>query len=254
MSTTALKTLLFKLFNKFRGLTMKTIKNKAIAVKSTVIKSMTLLALMCGMSINVYANTQSPNDFNQALIALQHQWVAANYAKNKEEKKSVFIALQEKSTELTSAYPQQAAAWIWHGIIQSSYAGFKGGLAALSYVDDAKEALEKALAINENALQGSAHTSLGILYLKVPGWPVSFGDEDESEKHLKTALAMNPTGIDINYFLAEFYIEQGQYKKAKAHLIAASIAPARPNRKDADEFRQVEVNTLLAQVNKELKE
>jgi len=233
---------------------MKTIKNKTINVKNKIIKSMTLLALFCGLNINVYANTPPSNDFKQALIALQHQWVAANYANNKAVKKSAFLALQDKSTELTTAYPQQAAAWIWHGIIQSSYAGFKGGLGALTYVDDAKDALEKALALNENALQGSAHTSLGILYLKVPGWPVSFGDEDESEKHLKTALAMNPTGIDINYFLAEFYIEQEQYKKAKAHLIAASIAPARPNRKDADKFRQVEVKTLLAQVNKELKD
>jgi len=65
---------------------------------------------------------------------------------------------------------------------------------------------------------------------------------------------MNPTGIDINYFLAEFYIEQAQYKKAKEHLITASMAPARASRQDADKFRQVEVETLLAQVNKELKE
>jgi hypothetical protein len=64
---------------------------------------------------------------------------------------------------------------------------------------------------------------------------------------------MNPTGIDVNYFLAEFYIEQDEYKKAQEHLIAASSAPARPNRKDADEFRQVEVEALLTQVNKKLK-
>jgi len=32
------------------------------------------------------------------------------------------------------------------------------------------------------------------------------------------------------------------------------MAPARASRQDADKFRQVEVETLLAQVNKELKE
>jgi len=102
---------------------------------------------------------QSSNDFNQALIALQHQWVAANYAENEKVKKNAFLALQEKSTALITAYPQQAEAWIWHGIIQSSYAGFKGGLGALAFVGDAKEALEKALAINENAQQGSYQLS-----------------------------------------------------------------------------------------------
>jgi len=217
-------------------------------------KSLILVALFCGFNINVSANASSQNDFNQALITLQQQWADANYAKDKDLKKSAFIALQKESIDLTTAFPKQAEAWIWHGIVQSSYAGFKGGMGAISLVDDAKEALEKALIIDEKALQGSAHTSLGILYLKVPGWPLSFGDDDESEKHLKIALKMNPTGIDVNYFLAEFYMEQKEYRKAKQHLIAASLAPVRPNRKNADEFRQVEINTLLIQVNEELAE
>jgi tetratricopeptide (TPR) repeat protein len=230
---------------------MKTLKQ--ITVINTMIKPLALLVLFCGFNISVYANTPAQSDFSQALITLQHQWADTNYAKDKDLKKSSFLALQEESIKLTSAFPKQAEAWIWHGIVQSSYAGFKGGLGAISLVDDAKEALEKALILDENALQGSAHTSLGILYLKVPGWPVSFGDDDESERHLKTALKMNPTGIDVNYFLAEFYMEQDEYKKAKEHLIAASSAPARPNRKDADKFRQVEIETLLTQVNKELR-
>ena len=227
---------------------------KKITLTNTMPKSLMLLAFLCGFNINVFANTPAQNDFSQALITLQHQWADANYAKDKELKNSSFLTLQAESIKLTTAFPKYAEAWIWHGIVQSSYAGFKGGLGAISLVDDAKEALEKALVLDESALQGSAHTSLGILYLKVPGWPVSFGDDDESEKHLKQALKMNPTGIDVNYFLAQFYIEQDEYKKAKQHLITASSAPARPNRKDADKFRQVEINTLLAQVNEELAE
>jgi len=249
--------------SELRGIIMKTvnnktvenraIKNKTFSAKSSLIKAMTLLALFCGMNSNVNANTFTESDFNQALITLQHQWAETNYAKSKKTKTRAFLVLQEESTELTTTYPNQAEAWIWHGIIQSSYAGFKGGLGSLSLVDDAKDALEKALAINENALQGAAHTSLGILYLKVPRWPVSFGDDDEAEKHLKIALKMNPTGIDVNYFLAQFYFEQEQYKKAQGHLISGSAAPARPSRKDADDYRQLEVNGLLEQVNKQLK-
>jgi len=227
-------------------------KDKTSNTKNTVVKAITLLTLFCGIHINAYAAPTTQTIFNQALKTLQQQWVEANYAKNKTKKKSAFIALQEESTALTNTFPEKAEAWIWRGITQSSYAGFKGGLGALPLVDDAKDALEKALTINENALQGAAHTSLGILYLKVPGWPVSFGDDDESEKHLKTALKMNPTGIDVNFFLAEFYIEQEEYIKAKEHLIKASSAPARTNRIDADRFRQLEVKALLALVNKEL--
>jgi len=213
-------------------------------------KILTLFTLLCSLSINVYANSVS--DFDKALLALQKQWAVANYVKTKKAQETDFIELQQQLTKLTTQYPKRAEAWIWHGIVQSSFAGVKGGLGALSLVDDAKSSFEKALIIDETALKGSAHTSLGILYLKVPGWPVSFGDDDESEKHLKTALKMNPTGIDVNYFLAEFYIEQNEYNKAKEHLIIASSAPARQNRKNADKFRQQEVSVLLDQVNKSL--
>jgi len=129
---------------------MKTIKNEMTRIKRTITAPMITLVLLFGFITNVNANKPTEDDFNQTLIALQHQWVDVNYAKNKKLKKTAFLALQEKSTELTSAFPNRAEAWIWHGIIQSSFAGFKGGLGAISLVDDAKGALEKALVINEN--------------------------------------------------------------------------------------------------------
>jgi len=63
---------------------------------------------------------------------------------------------------------------------------------------------------------------------------------------------MNPEGIDINYFLAEFYFEQDKYEKAKEHLLIAQAAPQRVNRENADKFRQQEVSDLLNQVNNSL--
>jgi len=231
---------------------MKNINDKISHIKSKIKTSLTLFAFLGAFALNVNADAPVKTDVKQALSTLQHQWVQANYEEDDKVKEVAFIALQDSSTLLTAVFPEQAQIWIWHGIIQSSYAGVKGGLSALSLVDDAKDSFEKALTLDENALQGSAHTSLGILYLKVPGWPISFGDDDESKKHLKMALEINPTGIDVNYFLAEFYVEQRNYLKAKEHLIAAQSAPARLNRADADKFRQLEVSTLLIQVNKKL--
>jgi tetratricopeptide (TPR) repeat protein len=178
-------------------------------------KIITLCTILCSFTANVYANSVTTPNFDESLLALQQRWVEANYIKTSKAQKNDFIALQQQSTKLTTKYPKNAEAWIWHGIVQSSFAGVKGGLGALSLVDDAKEAFEKALSIDETALQGSAHTSLGILYLKVPGWPIAFGDDDKSEEHLKIAAEMNPKGIDINYFLAEFYLEQDKFEKAQ---------------------------------------
>jgi tetratricopeptide (TPR) repeat protein len=215
-------------------------------------KILTLCTVLCGFVTNVYAISVTNINFDDSLLALQQRWAEANYVKTKKVQKHDFIELQQQSIKLTGEYPKHAEAWIWRGIIESSFAGVKGGLGALSLVDDAKSSFEKALSLDETALQGSAHTSLGILYLKVPGWPISFGDEDKSQEHLNTAVKMNPKGLDINYFLAEFYLEKNKYKKAKEHLLLAKVAPQRINRESADKFRQQEVSALLAQVNKRL--
>jgi hypothetical protein len=88
---------------------MKNINNERTRVqntiRNTIRNTMTLLVLFCGFNLSVYANTPVQNDFNQALIALQHQWADTNYAKNKKVKKGAFIVLEKKSIELTATYP-----------------------------------------------------------------------------------------------------------------------------------------------------
>ncbi|WP_448551225.1 tetratricopeptide repeat protein [Thalassotalea montiporae] len=214
-------------------------------------KLATYLLSSCLLSSAALA-TEVSNTFNDKLLAVQHAWAKANYEAQDKTQQAAFKQLSEQSLNLASEYPKKAESWIWHGIVQSSYANAKGGLGALSLIDDAKEAFELAIDLNDQALDGSAHTSLGILYLKVPGWPVSFGDDDEAEKHLKLAQQINPDGIDVNFFLAQYYIEQDKWPKAKEHLLLAQAAPKRAHRPLADKYRQQEVATLLTEVNKAL--
>ena len=87
----------------------------------------------------------------------------------------------------------------------------------------------------------------------MPGWPLSFGDDDVAAKMLKKALTINPNGIDSNYFYADYLAEQDDYKQAKNFLLKAKAAPARPHRPIADEGRQREIAALLKTVNEELR-
>ena len=129
-----------------------------------------------------------------------------------------------------SSIPARAEALIWEGIIESSYAGAKGGLGALGLAKEARGNLEAALKIDPTALDGSAYTSLGTLYYRVPGFPVGFGDHDKARKLLQKALKINPNGIDPNYFYAEFLFEQGEYAEALQYLEKAGqgAAASRP--------------------------
>lgn len=108
--------------------------------------------------------------------------------------------------------------------------------------------LEIAIKQDPKALEGSAYTSLGSLYYQVPGWPVGFGDDEKAEKLLKQALAINPTGIDPNFFYGDFLLDQGDKAQAKVYLDKALAAPARPGREVADEGRRMEIRERLAKL------
>ncbi len=189
---------------------------------------------------------------NSDLLTLKHQWAKANYQLVDDEQEQAFEQLLAKIGSVVNKHPKQAENWIWLGIIQSSYAGAKGGLGALSLAKEAKSSLEKALEVNEQALSGSAYTSLGALYHKVPGWPIGFGDDDKAKELLKKAVTMNPSGIDANYFYGEYLFNEKKYSKAKDFLLKAQQAPARENRPLADNFRQKEITALIVKVNKKL--
>jgi tetratricopeptide (TPR) repeat protein len=145
-------------------------------------------------------------------------------------------------------YAGRAEPQIWYGIIVASHAGARGGLGALSLAKQAKGALEQALALDAKALGGSAYTSLGSLYYQVPGWPIGFGDDRKARELLDKALALNPDGIDPNYFLGDFLYRQGDHEGARQALQKALKAPARPDRALADEGRRKEIESLLAQM------
>lgn len=190
---------------------------------------------------------------NEDVLQLQHQWAKVNYQLQGKEQKQAFQALETQADKVVASYPDSAEGWIWRGIIKSSYAGAKGGLGALSLVKSAKGDLEKALTLNDKALGGSAYTSLGTLYFKVPGWPIGFGDDDKAKTLLKQALALNPDGIDSNFFYAEYLEQEGEYKEAEQYLQKAQRAPARPERPLADQGRQHEIVLEMAKIKDKLK-
>ena len=179
---------------------------------------------------------------------LQQQWEQIKYRKPQAEQEKAFAALAQTAAAMRTRYAGRAEPEIWYGIIVASHAGAKGGFGALSLAKEAKQALEHALSIDPKALSGSAYTSLGSLYYQVPGWPIGFGDDARARELLDKALALNPDGIDPNYFLGDFLYRQQDYDGARKALERALKAPPRPDRPLADEGRRAEINALLAKL------
>jgi len=176
---------------------------------------------------------------------LQHDWEVIRYQSPPAEREKRFADLAGRAHQVSEAHPGRSEPLVWEGIIVSSLAGEKGGLGALGLAKQAKALYESAIQIDGNVLDGSAYNSLGVLYYKVPGWPLGFGDKAKAQELLQKALRINPDGIDPNYFYGEYLVETRQPDKAPPYLDKALKAPARPGRQIADAGRREEARQLL---------
>jgi tetratricopeptide (TPR) repeat protein len=213
------------------------------------LQSTSLAALLIGISLSGYA---APAAFDAELLAIQTDWATANYATAEPQREAAFDKLIARAAAFSKQNPQRAEALIWEGIVLSTAAGVKGGLGALGLAKQSREKLDSAIAIDANALDGSAYTSLGTLYHKVPGFPIGFGSDKKARDYLQKALLINPDGIDPNYFYAEFLHDEDDHAGALKYLEKALKAPPRPGRSSADEGRRGDIQKLMAKVRKEL--
>ncbi|MBE7366033.1 hypothetical protein [Ramlibacter pallidus] len=182
---------------------------------------------------------------DDAVAELQRDWEVIRYQTPASEREKRFEALAAKARRVSEAFPGRSEPLVWEGIIVSSHAGEKGGLGALGLVKQAKALYEQAIRIDGNVLEGSAYNSLGVLYDKVPGWPVGFGDKAKAGELLRQALAINPRGIDPNFFYAEYLAGTKHPEQAIPYLERALQAPDRPGRQVADTGRREEARVLL---------
>jgi tetratricopeptide (TPR) repeat protein len=203
---------------------------------------------LLGMVLAAEAIAATPEEI---IRPIQDQWAEIKYRMPDKEQAEQYRTLAGKSRRIAENHPGMAEPLIWEGIVLSSEAGVRSALSALSLAKEAGQRFEEALNINDQALKGSAYTSMATLYAKVPGWPIGFGDKARAEELFKKSLAINPDGIDPNFLFGEYLAESGRVSEARRYLEIALKAPPRPGRDLADSGRRQEVRALLAKLDKE---
>jgi len=186
--------------------------------------------------------------FDARLESLAREWARVTYeVRGKPAQAAEAAKLAARAEALAKQYPNRAEPLVWQAVATATEAGAKGGMGGLSLAKSARGLLERAEKINPAALgDGSVYTSLGSLYAQVPGFPVGFGDPAKARAYFTKALAVNPAGVDPNYFYGDFLLRQGDHAGAAVALQRAINAPARPGREVADGGRKAEAAALLA--------
>ena len=208
-------------------------------------KSYAVLVAAFAMALPVAASAAMPDEVK----VINDNWARISYQMNGSSHQTTALDKLAHLADVTVArYPGQADPLLWQGIVVSEQANRANIFHKLGLATRARDILARAYAINQRAGNGGAAMSLGVLYYKVPGSPIGFGDKARARQLLQQALALDPDGLDANYFWGDYLYDQGDKAGAKAALVKALHAPHDPARPVWDAGRRGEVQALLRKI------
>ncbi len=209
-------------------------------------KRLTLTAAMAAL-LAVATPSVASASMADEVKAVNDGWAHITYeVKGSSTQTKMLDKLAKDAATLVARYPGKAEPLLWQGIVVSEQANRANMFHKLGLAKRARDIIAKAYAIDPKASDGGAAMSLGVLYYKVPGSPIGFGDDDKAKRLLKEALALDPDGLDANYFYGDFLLDQGDKAGARSYLEKALKAPHDASRAAWDAGRRREVRALLA--------
>lgn len=206
----------------------------------------TLLAPLLASALPAAAHADMTGDVK----ALNDGWAHIAYeVQGSSTQTKALDQLARQAATVVARYPGKAEPLLWQGIVTSEQANRANFFHKLGLATRARDLISKAYSIDPHAAHGGAAMSLGVLYFKVPGSPLAWGDDEKAARLLKQALAADPDGLDANYFYGDYLLDQGDKAGARAYLQKALRAPHDASRPVWDAGRRREVRALLAKAS-----
>ncbi len=135
----------------------------------------------------------------------------------------------------------------WKAVAMGKMAEDSGMVNALRMLRPMEKMLLKVVALDEKYENAGAHRALGRMYHKLPGFPVSFGNNQKALTHLKQAHELFPRDVMTRAFYAEVLYDEGWQAEARRHADFVLATPI--DEEDALEFAEY-VDIALGVVKK----
>jgi tetratricopeptide (TPR) repeat protein len=194
-----------------------------------------------------------PKSLNPEILDIANSWGHIKFEEEDTARQQKEIAaLAERASALMKKYPGRAEPVIWKGVLLSEGASMANEdhsmFTARSLAYEARDTLLEAEKIDPAALEAGAPASLGVLYYRVPSFPIGFGDTELARKYLEEAVRNAPNGMDANYFYGDFLYNQGDYAGAQRVWKHALTIPVNTERPVWDKARRQVIQENLAKL------
>ena len=215
-------------------------------------KNIFRFCLFCIFVIAGRAAHATDNDAMDAAVRqIDDRWAHITYqVTDKDERLKEIDALSHDADLVVIKYPDQVEPLLWQGIVVSEEAGMASVFDQLGLARRARDILQKAMQIDPQGAKGAVAMSLGVLYYRVPGFPIAFGNDTKARSLLQIGLKMDPDGMDANFFYGDFLLTQDDYADAQKYLTHALAAPFNPARPVWEAGRRAEIEALLTKISK----
>ena len=218
-----------------------------------------VMRLAAGIAAALSASSMAHASNNPAMDAqvarIDSSWQHIRYQiTDRDEQYRQLDILAKQAAQVVARFPGRAEPLLWQGIVTSEEAARASVFRQLGLATSARDILEKARAIDPNIADGGIKMSLGVLYYRVPGFPIGFGSTSKARTMLQAAIAQDPHGLDNNFFYADFLNDEGHPAEAKVYILRGLQAPTNPARPVWDAGRRAEARALLAKINAKLKQ
>jgi tetratricopeptide (TPR) repeat protein len=216
---------------------------------------LTLAATLLLCATSVCAQSSEDTSLKSELLRLAHDWEHVKLRIiDRDDQEQQMAGLAQRATKVAEQYENAPDPIVWIGIItseQASLANENGSpLKALELAKRAREILEMVEKTHPATMDAGASTTLGLLYDRVPPFPIGFGDKAKARYYLQEAVKFAPNGLDANYFYGDFLYRQGEQAEAIKVLEHALTLPELSNRPIWDKSRRAEIRKILSQLQK----